>query len=213
MGSLRCCGVWRTHDQREAQLVCTVCGDVRVFHDPSAASEHSASMGTMMSRPQRYAYKRITHFRMWLDRVEGRDTIKEEVLWVISPILRAFGKADASRVRSVLRECKVVGHLNSTPAILWHVYGVRPFQLEPTVRANLESMFQDIEAAFHRVRGTRKNMLSYSFLMTRMMELLGVDADFEEIKQMKHPSKIMEADLLWSKICHELEFPFHASFK
>ena len=213
MGELRCCGVYRTHDRREAQMVCSVCGDVQRHHDPEAGAAQHVALGISSRKPMRYAYKRLTHFRMWLDRLEGRDVVPEKTLEVVTPILRAFGEASAERVRCVLRECKDVGHLNSTPSILLHVFGVQPFRLEPAARADLESMFQDIEACFLRVRGKRKNMLSYSFVLTRMMELLDIDAHFSEIKQMKHPAKITQADALWLRICEEMGFPFHESFK
>lgn len=194
-------------------MVCSVCGDVQRHHDPTADEAQHLALGISMRRPQRYAYKRLTHFRMWLDRLEGRDEVPERTLTLVAPILRAYKEVTAERVRCVLRECRDVGHLNSTASIMLHVFGTTPFRLKDSVRADLESMFMDIETAFLQVRGGRKNMLSYSYVLTRMLELLGVHARFTEIKQLKHPSKVVEADELWQKICGELDFPYHASFK
>ena len=213
MDSLICCGVYRTHDRREAQMVCSTCGDVQRHHDPEAGATQHLALGVTTRRPARYAYKRLTHFRMWLDRLEGRDIVPEKTLDAVRPILQAFGRATPERVRTILREVGDVGHLNSTASILLDVFGYTPFRLEASVRADLESMFMDIEAAFLEVRGLRKNMLSYSFVLTRMLELLDVDARFEEIKQMKHPGKIVDADALWQRICGRLGFPYHDSFK
>lgn len=205
-----CCGVPRVLHEAEATAVCTVCGDVVTHQDEDVAAADHAFLRTSVKNRERYAYKRVTHFRLWLERVQGLDYVPPNVVADVRRVVSQYpiARVGPGRMRSVLKELGHTAYFNSIPAIRWQLYAVAPFRLTPSQRADIESMFHDIEASFTRVRGDRTNMLSYSFLLRRMLELLDIDATFDDIKELKHEVKAREVDDLWRLICDDLGFPY-----
>lgn len=210
-----CCGP-RVVDASNATAVCTRCGDVQPYQDTDAAAEDHAHLRTSVRNRERYAYKRVTHFRLWLERLQGLDHVPRNVIDDVRRVVRQYPikRADATRIRSVLKELGHTSYFNSIPAIRWQLYAIKPFRLDLEQRADIESMFYDIEDSFRRVRSDKRtNMLSYSFLLRRMLELLDIDACFDDIKELKHETKAREVSELWQDICTDLNFPFIESSK
>ena len=211
---MMCCGAWRVLDPKEATAVCTVCGDV-VPHQPEEVDRHTMNAATSVRRKAKYVYKRLGHFRLWLDRLQGLDHVPDPVLADVHAHLASLPIAvpSAARVRAALREVGRPEHFNSIPAIRWRLYCVAPFRLTQAQRCDVESMFYDVEEAFARLRGGRRNMLSYAFVLKRMLLLLGVECRLDDLKDMKHEGKIAEADELWAAICADLGFDFEPTPK
>lgn len=209
---MKCCNEWRVRDEKNAVAVCTKCGDCISYQDPAAANAHHEQLHVSTKLQVRYAYKRLTHFRLWLQRVQGLDDICPEAFKKIHRILQAYEPPHTSeRIRRVVRECGYNEYYNSTAAVARRM-GIPVQTFSANELSGLESMFHDIEESFARMRCYRQNMLSYSFILQRMFELLGITLTFDCIKEMKHPDKIHAADEVWKGICMDLDFPYHATY-
>ena len=212
--ALKCCGEWRVLHPAEATAVCTVCGDA-IPHQPESVDRETANAATSVRARTKYIYKRLGHFRVWLDRLQGLDNVPPHVVEAVHAHLASLPVAvpSAARVRSALREVGHPEHFNSVPALRWRLYCVAPFRLTQAQRCDVESMFYDVEQAFATVRGARRNMLSYAYVLKKMLLLLGVECRLDDLKDMKHEGKVAEADALWEAICVELGFPFEPTPK
>ena len=58
---------------------------------------------------------------------------------------------------------------------------------------------------------TRKNFLSYSYVLHKFCELLEYDELISYFPLLKSREKLQQQDFIWKKICHDLEWEFIAS--
>jgi hypothetical protein len=54
----------------------------------------------------------------------------------------------------------------------------------------------------------RKNFLSYSFCLHKMMQLLDRDEYLESFPLLKSREKLHQQDVIWQKICEDLGWDF-----
>lgn len=134
------CGEWRRLDGNRATGVCVVCGDSIPWQDEDVQALDMIYNGTVVNNRQRYAYKRISHFRIWLDRLEGRDEIPSCVLALLTHALGELPikRPSSDRIRAVLREIGKPRYYNSIPAIRRALYNEPPERLSAHTRADIE---------------------------------------------------------------------------
>ena len=73
----------------------------------------------------------------------------------------------------------------------------------------LRLMFHAIQAPFEKHKpANRKNFLSYSFVLYKMVELLGHDEYLPCFPLLKSKEKLYIQDRIWEKICEELRWEF-----
>ena len=66
-------------------------------------------------------------------------------------------------------------------------------------------MFQQIQVPFMRhAPSNRRNFLSYSFCLHKMLQLLGHDRLLQHFPLLKSREKLHQQDLIWKAICEEL---------
>ena len=54
----------------------------------------------------------------------------------------------------------------------------------------------------------RKNFLSYSYVLHKFVELLGLDEFLPSFPLLKSREKLHQQDLIWEKICRDLGWEF-----
>ena len=205
------CNEWRVEDTQTATAVCPKCGDVQPYHNPAPYEALSAQDQSNCSvRRQRFMYKRLSHFRMWLDRLQGRDHVPAAVLRVVRAQLAVMPikRAPPSRLRAILKETGHSAYVNSLPSLFKLLYNETPARLTPTECLEAESLFQEIEQCFVDnivPAHPRKNLLSYSFLLREILQLLGVVERFPYLKELKHVDKRREAAEVWEMIREDLQ--------
>ena len=73
----------------------------------------------------------------------------------------------------------------------------------------LRSMFKDIQIPFMKhCPPSRKNFLSYSYVLHKFIQLLEKDEFLKYFPLLKSREKLHEQDLIWKKICVELNWQF-----
>ena len=203
------------HFSETADLVCEDCGLVNKMLLSEELTYREEQEST--SRIVNYAYKRENHFNEWLSQFQGIETttIPDEVIVALREELKKMKIKAAkdithARVRGLLKKLRMNKYYEHVPFITNMLNGVRPPRMPIVLEERLRLMFKDIQAPFEKhVPASRKNFLSYSYVLYKFVELL---SDYDEFLQyfplLKSKEKLHQQDVIFEKICKELRWEF-----
>ena len=162
------------------------------------------------------AYKRINHFNEWLNQVQGKETteIPDDVydsilLEVKKQKLTNMAELTQRRVKDILRKLRINKYYEHIPHIINRLNGMPSPHFPPELEDRLRHMFCQIQGPFLRFSPSqRKNFLSYSFCLHKMMQLLEKDQYLSSFPLLKSREKLQQQDQIWRKICEELGWDF-----
>jgi len=118
------------------------------------------------------------------------------------------------RVRDILKKLngdarKYYEHI---PFIIHRLNGMSMPHFSPELEDKLRSMFKEIQVPFSKailiVDINRKNFLSYSFVLHKFMQLLGMDEHVRHFQLLRSREKLHIQDQIWRKICEELRWQY-----
>jgi hypothetical protein len=162
-----------------------------------------------------YAYKRSNHLNEWLSQMQGKETtdIPEEVydkilLEIKKQKISNMALITPKKIREILRKLQI-NKYEHIPHILNRLTGKPMMQMSPELEEKLRNMFKMIQAPFLRHAPiNRKNFLSYSFVLHKLLQLLGEDDFLACCSLLKSKDKLLVQDQIWKKICDELNWDF-----
>ena len=168
-------------NSRESELVCLGCGAARTHMEMSEHNITYDQESQQNSIINYFAYKRLNHFTEWLNSLQARENteIPAEVLEAVRAEFRKEraskrGDIKPSKVRAHLKKLKLNKYYENTNAICNALNGVPAPKLPPYLEERLKRMFGDIQEPFEKhCPPTRKNFLSYSYVLYKFCELLG----------------------------------------
>lgn len=163
-----------------------------------------------------FAYKRINHFNEWLSQIQGKETteIPEEIYDAIVMEIkkqRITNMADLkiSKIKDILKKLKYNKYYEHAAHIKHKLNGVPIPHLEPELEEKLRTMFKLIQPPFLKyMPSQRKNFLSYSYCIHKMIQLLGKDEYLPNFPLLKSRDKLHQQDQIWKNICEELGWHF-----
>jgi len=166
-----------------------------------------------------FAYKRQNHLNEWISQIQGKETtdIPEEVYDKILMEIKKrkitnMAELTQKKVKSILKTLQIHKYYEHTAHIINRLTGMPMKQLSPELEEQLRHMFKLIQTPFlkHAPR-SRKNFLSYSFVLHKLVQLLGHDEYLDVFPLLKSRDKLYEQDIVWRKICDELNWEFYPS--
>lgn len=163
-----------------------------------------------------FAYKRINHFNECLSQIQGKETteIPDEVYDAILMEIkkqRIINIADLSvdKVREILKKLDLNKYYEHAPHIKHKLNGLPIPHLEPELEDKLRTMFKMIQQPFLKhMPPNRKNFLSYSYVLHKLIQLLEKDEYLENFSLLKSRDKLHQQDQIWKKICEDLNWQF-----
>lgn len=163
-----------------------------------------------------FSYKRINHYTEWLNQIQGKETtdIPEEVFEAILAELKKqritdFKTITRQKVKEILKKLKVNKYYEHIPFILNRITGNPNPYLSVELENKLKEMFALIQVPFLRHAPLiRKNFLSYSYILHKFVQLLGQDALLQYFPLLKSREKLMQQEVIWRKICEDLNWRF-----
>ena len=163
-----------------------------------------------------YPYSRENHFREWVNQFQGREStcIPEDILTQIRyefKKMRVTKLEDITQegVRRILKKLKLNKYYEHAPFITAHITGVPPPQIEEDMEDQLIQMFKVIQAPFQANKpSSRKNFLSYSYVLYKFFELMGHDEFLPFLQLLKSQEKLRQCDNIWKLMCRDLEWEF-----
>lgn len=206
------CNIAREEIASEGILVCPRCGseeyalivsDFPSFRDPPKERNN-------------YAYKKINHLNEILNQFQAKESteISEEVMnEVVYEIkkrrIQNVADLNEMNIRDILKK---LGHnhlYEHAAHILSRLNGNPPPTITPEIEEKIRAMFQEIQAPFLLYcPEDRTNLLSYSYILYKLFELLELDEYKVYFPLLKSRDRLIAHDQLWKKICEYLQWEF-----
>ena len=188
-------------------MSCPECGYAVTYLD---ASSSATSFDDIVEFSQ-YSYKRVNHYMMWLTLVQGKEAhrVSDDVLEAVAKDLHSSGvktleDITQKRVRASLRKLKLKRAYDHVTQITFRLNGMRPPRLTAETEERLKNMFLQMQPAFQRhAPKNRTNFLSYSFVLYRCFQILGLNQMLDGITLLKGRDKLEANDRIFRKMCEE----------
>ncbi len=199
--------------RKDAQRVCPSCGLSSPFQEMT--KEDIVRQGYVNQAT--YLYKRQNHFKTWLKRTQGKETtfIDDNIIETVRLELRKQRIEDVSlvthvKVREILKKLRLNKHYNHCVQITTIITGNTPPQMTNEQETALLQMFERIQVPFQNIiqNETRQNMLSYSFLIHKFLEIMSWDEYLPYFPLLRSADKIQYQDWIWKKLCTEVGFEY-----
>jgi len=199
--------------RKDAQRVCPTCGKSYAYQEMTR--EDMVRQGYVHQTT--YLYKRQNHFKTWLKRTQGKETtfIENDIIEKVRLELkkqRIFDLSTVShtKVREILKKLRLNKHYNHCVQITSIITGVSPPQMSVEQESALLQMFDTIQQPFQDIIESepRQNMLSYSFLIHKFLELMSWDDYLPYFPLLRSVDKIQYQDWIWRKLCAKVGFQY-----
>ena len=164
------------------------------------------------------AYIRLNHFKEILSQFQAKETtqIPEEVIEAIRARIIKERITDMSlinydKMRDILRKLglnKYFEHIQYINSI----FGIKPPIMNEELHETLCVLFIEIQKpwAIH-CPANRTNFFNYTYTLYQLCVLLDQTQYLPYIPMMKDREKQLEQDMIWKKVCKDLDWEFFAS--
>jgi hypothetical protein len=164
------------------------------------------------------AYIRLNHFKEILSQFQAKETtqIPEEVIAAIRARIKKERIEDMSlinydKMRDILRKLglnKYFEHIQYINSI----FGIKPPIMNEELHETLCVLFIEIQKpwAVH-CPANRTNFFNYTYTLYQLCVLLDQTQYLPYIPMMKDREKQLEQDMIWKKVCNDLDWEFFPS--
>ena len=199
-------------NHKEALATCLGCGITETYQDSELTTEFSEEIEVLSP----FSYKRINHFKEWISMMLAResasppeDVIDKLLLELKKDCIRKTEDVTPKRIRNYLKRLGLNKQYEHVPAIIYKICGVVPPVISRELENKLINMFEEIQIPFEKHKPpSRKNFLSYSYILHKTCQLLGQDYLLESFPLLKSREKLYEQDRIFSLICKDLGWTF-----
>ena len=206
-----CCEPLQVY-QAYAIMICPKCGRETQFLDATAALLAYSDDYDYCS----FSYKRINHFQEWLQSIQAKENLEipEEILNKVMEQLwqqRIHNMEDITvhRIRDILKQLKERKYYEHVQLITCKITGRDPPRMTPEMEERIKVCFLAATQAFKRwCPSDRKNMVSYSYSLLKLCELLGYHEFTPYFLVLKGKEKLTRVESLWKKICEDLDWTY-----
>lgn len=200
---------------QEGAMVCIQCG----YQELLLVEQNRPIIRQHNKDASHYSYKRINHFREWCSQVQGRestdipDEVFEQILQEIQKEkIRDTKKLTYNKMREILKKLKINRYYEHINYIINRINGVPTPHFSPELEDKLCNMFREIQGPFLKhCPSFRKNFLSYSYCLSKMMQILGLNEYLPFFNLLKSREKLYLQDQIWKCICQDLGWPVYPS--
>lgn len=163
-----------------------------------------------------FAYKRINHLNECLSQFQARETteIPDEVyekllIEIKKERIVNMAEITQSKLKEYLKKLDLNKYYEHIPHILYKLTGISPPVIPKEIEETLRNMFKEIQGPFLKIcPKDRKNFLSYSYVLYKLIELLNINDLKKYFPLLKSREKLYQQDLMWKQICEELGWKF-----
>jgi hypothetical protein len=161
-----------------------------------------------------YAYKRINHFKEIIAQFQGKETtqIPEDVIENIKLQIKKerieISQITNAKTKEILKKLGYNKYYEHIPFIKEKL-GIKPPIMSPELEDTLYNLFTELQTPYSKFcPDDRTNFLNYYYTAYKLCELLGEDKYLPDFPMLKDPEKRMEQDIIWKKICQDLDWEF-----
>jgi hypothetical protein len=161
-----------------------------------------------------YAYKRINHFKEILAQFQGKETTQipvdviENIKLQIKKERIDISQITNHKTKEILKKLGYNKYYEHIPFIKDKL-GIKPPIMSQELEEKLCNLFIELQSPYSKFcPDNRVNFLNYYYTAYKLCELLGEEQYLEHFPMLKDPEKRMEQDIIWKKICKELDWEF-----
>jgi hypothetical protein len=161
-----------------------------------------------------YAYKRINHFKEILAQFQGKETTQippdviENIRLQIKKERIEIAQITNGKTKEVLKKLGYNKYYEHIPFIKDKL-GIKPPIMSQELEETLCNLFTDLQAPYSKFcPDDRVNFLNYYYTAYKLCELLGEEKYLLFFPMLKDKEKRIEQDVIWKKICEELDWEF-----
>ena len=126
--------------------------------------------------------------------------------------IRNMASMNSTKLRKILKKLKLNKYYEHIPHIINRLIGVPAPVINRKTEETLRMMFKEIQAPFLKhCPPDRKNFLSYSYVLHKFVELLGMHEYKQHFPLLKSREKLHAQDMIWKGICGDLGWTYHKS--
>ena len=115
-------------------------------------------------------------------------------------------------LRIILKKIGKNKYYEHIPHILTKINGKAPPTMSVEIEEELRRMFKEIQVPFHKFcPKTRKNFLSYSYVLHKFVQLLGLKQYYNSFLLLKSREILHQQDIIWKDICNYLKWEYISS--
>ena len=161
-----------------------------------------------------YAYKRINHFKEILAQFQGKETTQipldviENIKLQIKKERIEISQITNCKTKEILKKLSYNKYYEHIPFIKDKL-GIKPPIMSPELEETLCNLFIELQAPYSKYcPDDRVNFLNYYYTAYKLCELLGEEKYLQFFPMLKDKEKRIEQDVIWKKICAELDWEF-----
>lgn len=196
--------------QHDAIMICDLCG----YQELLLVEQNRPILKQNTKDTSHFSYKRINHFREWCNQVQGKEStdIPDEVFEKILNEIKKEKITDTksityTKMRDILKRLRINKYYEHINYIINRINGIPTPQFSPELEDKLCNMFKNIQAPFLKhCPKDRKNFLSYSYVLYKFFQILGLNEYLKFFPLLKSREKLYVQDQIWRKICQELNY-------
>lgn len=197
---------------QDGVMVCPTCG----YQETLLVEQNRPIYKQSAKETSHFSYKRINHFNEWISQVQGKEStdIPEDIFEKILAEIKKEHISDTkkishSKMREILKKLRYNKYYEHINYIINRINGQPTPHFPPEVEEKLRAMFKQIQPAFLKhCPKERKNFLSYSYVLYKFFQLLGMDEYLRYFPLLKSREKIFAQEVIWKSICQELNWEF-----
>ena len=201
--------------------VCTQCGDTDRVVVESEMPNHKD--GSSVEK-QRFPYKRQNHLSECLNQFQAKESteIPADVYEAVINELkfqRLFEDLKTIKytkqkiiIKTILKRLRFQAYYEHVPFIISKITKKPPPTITRDIEEKVKQMFKNAQEPFKKhCPGDRINFLNYSYVLNKIFKILDMVDIADCFNLLKSRDKLRSQDVVWKKICDELDWQFHPS--
>jgi hypothetical protein len=209
------CNLEKILCQSDAYYVCGKCGETEYIMIENEISNHKE----INEKQQKYPYKKVNHLKEKLNQFQSKESsdVSDEICNIVINDLKKK-RVDRKRcvppdVMAILRKHRFTTYYEHLQQIYCKISGSTPITLSREVEETIINMFQTMQDSFHKhCPESRSNFLSYSYVLNKLFRILNMEDHAKYFALLKSKEKLRDQDIIWNKICKEMDWKFYSSF-
>ena len=209
------CNIEKIFQQNDGSYACIKCGEAEFLAMENEVSNHKE----LSSEKQKYPYKKINHLKEKLNQFQSKESadVPDEICNIVRAELKKRRKSaetcTPSDIKEILKQHRLTYYYEHLQQLHCKISKAPPITLSRNIEEKIITMFQQMQNSFRKhCPKQRSNFLSYAYVLNKLFKILQMPDHAKYFNLLKSKDKLREQDVIWLRICKDMNWPFYSSF-